>query len=353
MRVTTSRPLPDRLRTATASTADVGAVARAVFVTVARDVPFAFACLATTDPASGLITGAFKSSALPLGDEEFAAAEYGQADVNLFSEIAARPVPVGVLSVDTGGRPEQCRRLHGYMTPQFGFVDEIRLACRTGGTTWAAMALYRTAGEPFFTAEEGRTLAPAHEVVADAVRRALFADGPDVLAGPAAGPGSGPRVPVVLLVDDADRMTGRTAAAEDLVEDLGGWDHGALPAPVLAVAATARARDALASARVRGRSGDWLTVQGLPLEGTGGRRSVVLTVERAAASVVGTMAIAARGLTLREQDVVGLVLQGASTKAIAAALHLSPHTVQDHLKAVFVKLGVTSRRDLVAQLAVS
>ena len=106
-------------------------------------------------------------------------------------------------------------------------------------------------------------------------------------------------------------------------------------------------------AHVRGRSGDWVSVQGLPLSGTAGQRSVVLTVERAAASAVGAMAIAARGLTQREQDVVGLVMQGASTKAIAAALHLSPHTVQDHLKAVFAKLGVSTRRDLVAQFAVS
>lgn len=159
---------------------------------------------------------------------------------------------------------------------------------------------------------------------------------------------------MVLLVDAGDRVTGMSAAAHDLVDDLGGWDHGALPAAVLAVAASARARNSLTAARVRSRSGDWLQVQGLPHEGiSGGERAVVLTFGRAAASEVGAMTIAARGLTQREQDVVGLVLQGASTKAIAAALHLSAHTVQDHLTAVFAKLGVRSRRDLVAQLAAS
>jgi DNA-binding NarL/FixJ family response regulator len=39
-----------------------------------------------------------------------------------------------------------------------------------------------------------------------------------------------------------------------------------------------------------------------------------------------------------------------SNQEIALALHLSPHTVRDHLKAIFVKVGVGSRGELVAKL---
>jgi DNA-binding CsgD family transcriptional regulator len=60
--------------------------------------------------------------------------------------------------------------------------------------------------------------------------------------------------------------------------------------------------------------------------------------------------LAAYGLSRREAEVARMVLRGASTRAIADDLHISRHTVQDHLKAVFDKVGVRSRRALVGRL---
>jgi DNA-binding CsgD family transcriptional regulator len=57
------------------------------------------------------------------------------------------------------------------------------------------------------------------------------------------------------------------------------------------------------------------------------------------------------GLSPGERAIVELALAGRSTKQMAAELVISPHTVQDRLKGVFEKVGVRSRRDLVARLS--
>ena len=97
-------------------------------------------------------------------------------------------------------------------------------------------------------------------------------------------------------------------------------------------------------------AGRWLSLRAAPLSGPGGQSDIVVTFDATPRTALSRLALAAHGLTTREEDVALLVLQGASTQSIAVALHLSQHTVQGHLKRIFSKVGVTTRRDLTARL---
>ena len=65
---------------------------------------------------------------------------------------------------------------------------------------------------------------------------------------------------------------------------------------------------------------------------------------------IASLIVEAYGLSKRECEVTQVVLHGLSTREIADDPHVSAYTVQDHLKAIFAKVGVRSRRELVAQL---
>jgi DNA-binding NarL/FixJ family response regulator len=55
------------------------------------------------------------------------------------------------------------------------------------------------------------------------------------------------------------------------------------------------------------------------------------------------------GLTPREREVLGLLVEGLANKEIARALVISPNTVKRYLKSIFEKLGVDSRAGAVAK----
>lgn len=56
-------------------------------------------------------------------------------------------------------------------------------------------------------------------------------------------------------------------------------------------------------------------------------------------------------LTPREAEIVELVAQGLTNKAIGAALWITENSVKQALKRIFRKLGVSSRAEMVAKLA--
>ena len=50
-------------------------------------------------------------------------------------------------------------------------------------------------------------------------------------------------------------------------------------------------------------------------------------------------------MTERERDILALMAQGRSNRAICERLHLSPKTVETHVGAIFAKLGLLPAAD--------
>jgi DNA-binding CsgD family transcriptional regulator len=111
-----------------------------------------------------------------------------------------------------------------------------------------------------------------------------------------------------------------------------------------------RGEDPGGSARVRARAGDgrWAMVEAARLHGSD--PGIAVSVRSAGVEDVLGLVSRASGLTPRERELVALLMQGLDTRDLAARLFISRHTVQDHLKSAFEKVGVRSRRELVSSI---
>ena len=52
-------------------------------------------------------------------------------------------------------------------------------------------------------------------------------------------------------------------------------------------------------------------------------------------------------LTQRQEQIVRMVVEGLPNGEISSKLHVSPHTVKNHLFRIYEKLGVSSRVELI------
>jgi DNA-binding CsgD family transcriptional regulator len=320
---------------------------------VRRAVPWAAACLATQDPGTRLLTSARKYGHLRTvdsHDQEFALLEYGTVEPTTFAELAGSATPAAGVHATHGGEIERSGRMSTFMVPHFGFGDEARLVFLEGHQAWGAMALFRGSDDVPFAAEDTDFLASLSDSFARGVRSGLLAR--MAHTGPPAHQG-----PVVLVVGSDDRILQMSADAEARIGGLRVGDGSCEPTSVVGAVVGAARRYARGEsavpprARVRHDSGQWLVVHASPLSGAGDRAGeVVVTIEEARPPEIVALVVAAFGLTQRERDVTQLVLQGVDTKEIAATLHVSTYTVQDHLKAVFDKADVRSRRELISRV---
>jgi DNA-binding CsgD family transcriptional regulator len=317
---------------------------------VATAVPhYQSPCWYTLDPASLLITSHYQSE-LPELPAEWVAQEYYEDDFHNISSVARSKEGISTLHDATGGDPSRSPRWHA--NREMGGDQELLVALRTApGESWGLVGLYREPDRPLFDDDELSFASAVAPHLARGARRGL-------LVGEASDP-DGPEAPGLVVLREDWSVESLTPGMERWLEALpdGDWEaQNRLPPSVLAVAGralrTAEGESApgeVAVARVLSTEGRWMVLHGAALVAGAGRRVAVI-VEPAHPARIVPLLMAAYGLTEREQEVTRLVLCGDSTAEIAQRLSVSPHTVQQHLKSVFEKTGVRSRRELVGKV---
>ena len=329
---------------------DTAEVIRTVLAALRRLMSIDAAFFATADPDTLLFTGAFTEEPLAGAQRLFMDNEFGGGDVNQFAALAGAATHVARLDGATRGERQASPRYRDIMAP-LGLGDELRAALVAGGHCWGFLCLHREDDPLGFSEAEAAQVARLAPHIAHALRHAVLLRD-TASAGEVRGPG------VVLLEPDCT-VAGMTGPAErllSLIED-GRGSRFPLPVAVYAVAAALGAGERSErapllgpSTRVRTRDGGWLNLHASRVLGDPAGQRTAVIVEVAGGAETAPLLLSAYGLTAREREVARLVLRGTSTRAIADTLHISVHTVQDHLKVVFDKTGVRSRRDLVGQL---
>lgn len=314
-----------------------------------RAVPFDAAFFATADPDTLLFTSAFADDPLAASAPLFLDNEFAPShDVNRFADLANAADPVASLDQVTRGDRRSSARWREIMDP-LGLGDEARTALRVDAISWGFLCLHRS-GKSGFSVRELGILRKTAPHAGEAIRRAVASGA--YAPSHAGDPGNGAQGLVLV----ADQRVLAVAGAADLIEGVRVVVGDPPPLPLMAIVRRLESIESgvidtpPAAVRLTAPGGTVVSVHAARLRDGSGNAPVALTITPAAPSERSSLLLAAHGLTPAQRRVAELVLQGRTTAQVVVELRISAHTVQDHLKSVFDKVGVRSRRELVGTL---
>jgi DNA-binding CsgD family transcriptional regulator len=301
-------------------------------------VPYVAAAWSTHDPATGLFT-----SCTLTGIEEDRQREARLFDCEFIEDepgsclsLIERGETVSILSEITDGDLNRARRYREVFSA-FGVTDELRLILWADERAWASVSMYRL--DSTFTRDEAAAATRIAPYAAHAIRLAL-------LRMTAMRPGAVDDPPGIVQVHADASVTALTEPARRWLE-LGGTRL--VTAVNVAAAAVRGHRDwAGAASRLLLQDGRVLSLQAASMTGDG--QDVAVIVDAARPVEIGAMLVDAYGLTRRQREVLGLLLLGRSMIEIARELGISEHTANDHRKAIYRRMDVSSRSELAALL---
>jgi DNA-binding CsgD family transcriptional regulator len=333
----------ERLERLAESSLDCESVQREAIADLRRVIGFDRWCWPLADPETLLPLSGLAEHDYGQGLRRALELEYAGSDFAAKHDLARRGNAAGSLSSETGGDLARSSRWDEVLRP-VGIGDLAAAACADALGCWGWIEAYRDDDDRRFEDDELELLASVARSLGTVLRRSLTAR----IYGPAAKTST----PGVILLKADLGVISCTEPAREWIDALPAarmfaeWNM--LPATVYPVATRARSRaTAGAHALERAVDGRWVMIEAGELEGDG-EAFIAVTLRHATPEEIFDLLSRAYALTRRERDVVRGVLGGLDTRAIADRLVISPHTVQDHLKSVFEKIGTHSRRELLA-----
>ncbi len=323
---------------------------REIMLTRLRTVlPFDAACCTSVDPVTLLTTGAMTEQGIEAIHGNLLDNEYLDDDYNKFTGLAQAPIGAGSLWEATAGQPMRSRRYREVLH-QAGFGDELRAVLKVGNACWGFLTLFRKRGSGYFQPEEITLISDAGPLIASQLKAKALSR----------MRGSGLEQPLeegILVLNEQLVPVSLNSGGKYWLDKLQLTERQApqsLPGPIHAVSLRALAEEKTPDRRYPGaklcipvETGQFLTLTASKLEGPSGLVQLAVSFTATKASELLPLITEAYGLTEREKEIVDQLSKGKSTKELAQYLHISAYTVQDHLKSIFTKAGVSSRRELI------
>jgi DNA-binding CsgD family transcriptional regulator len=307
--------------------------------------PFTAACFTTVDPNTLLSTGAVTDDCIESIHSLLFENEYLTDDFNQYVNLVKQSERVATLSLSTGGHLERSARYRDILLPA-GFADELRAALVYKGKCWGFLTLFRTAEQSTFGLKDIEFVSSFIPLFAQSLRDS-FVHVPAHSHKQLLEPG-------IIIVSSKLELLSSNRVANEWLSLLRKWEQieaNVMPRPIRAVCLRAKANTErigtpLANVCIRTPNGLFLSIRASELSSFSSMEYAIM-LELAKPQEVLALMIDCYGLSLREKQLLERLLRGYSTKELAESLAISTYTVQDHLKSIFTKTSVNSRRELI------
>jgi DNA-binding CsgD family transcriptional regulator len=278
--------------------------------------------------------------------------EYSGEDFAAKDVLARSARGSASLRQETGGDLMRSPRWEQVLGP-VGIGDVATVACQDGFGCWGWVEVYRDRSDQPFDRLDLELLSQVGLDLGRALRQRSPIRSVPLREATTADTANGVEPVGVLLLDAELRPVGRTDAVAAWLAELPAaalfeaW--GMLPAAIYPAAALARrGLAARAHALLPTETGAWIRIEAASLDDDA--HGVVVTLRAPAVEETFDLVARAYALSRREREVAGLLAAGFDTTSVSHRMHISAHTVHDHVKSLLRKVGVRSRAELVARL---